>query len=165
MSQNDSPTHSCRVLLEQLGNTLTVSGFDADEVLRVSQGLADIVRNNPNQIVNYVDARHSTGATVNASGHDMNLQQTVGNALGEMDLSTLGEQLQQLRVEISRLARTPDENLALVNIAKAETAVADRDLSKTVEYLKSSGKWVLEVATKIGASVAGTAISHSLGLK
>ena len=164
MGQNEHRSHSCKVLLEQLGHTLEVSGFDAEEVLRVSKGLAAVATNSPSQIMNYIDARQSSGATVSAQGHDMTLRQSA-HALSDIDLSKLGEELRQLRVQLSRVAQTPDEDLALMNVVKAETAAADKDLSKTVEYLKRAGTWALEVATKIGTSVAGAAISHSLNLK
>jgi hypothetical protein len=162
-SHNDPRGHSCKVLLEQLGHTLEVSGFDADEVLRVSKGLAEVAKSSPSQIMNYIDARQSSGATITARGHDMNTQQTIG--LSDVDSVKLGEELRQLRIEISRLAQTPADDVALLNVAKAETAAADKEWSKTAGYLKNAGTWALDVATKIGTSVAGAAISHSLGLK
>jgi hypothetical protein len=33
------------------------------------------------------------------------------------------------------------------------------------ESLKSSGKWALDVATKIGVSLASEALKHSMGMK
>jgi len=41
----------------------------------------------------------------------------------------------------------------------------DKDLPKTVEYLKRAGTWTLDVATKIETTMAAAAISHALNLK
>jgi hypothetical protein len=87
------------------------------------------------------------------------------DAIGGVDLGRLAEELRQLRPEISRIADTPAQDTALLNLAKAETAVADQDVSKAAEFLKKAGAWVLDVATKIGTSVAAAAISNALQLK
>jgi hypothetical protein len=63
MNPDDRKAHSCRVLLGQLGRSLEVSGFDADEVLRVSKGLADVATSSTTQIMNYIDARDSSQPT------------------------------------------------------------------------------------------------------
>jgi len=39
------------------------------------------------------------------------------------------------------------------------------DPAKLAESLKSSGKWALDVATKIGVSLASEALKHSMGMK
>jgi len=163
VSGKDVKTHRCEVLMEQLGRTLKVRGFDPDEVLRVSKGLADVASGAPTQIATYVDARGSSGASVHTQVRDMSVGGST-SPLGDLDLVKLADELRQLCIELSRISRTPEEESALMNVVKAETSVGDRDFAKAAAYLKHAGTWALGVASKIGTSVAIAAIKHSMSL-
>lgn len=51
------------------------------------------------------------------------------------------------------------------SVMEAEVAAKVKDSSKVAESLKSAGKWTLDLASKIGASLAAEAIKHSMGMK
>ena len=50
-------------------------------------------------------------------------------------------------------------------VASAVVVAKHGQGSKALEYLSKTGKWVLDVATKIGTTVAAAAIKESLGIK
>lgn len=82
-----------------------------------------------------------------------------------MDLLSLAGDLLKLRQAMSEEAREPTHYIALGEVAKAEEAATAKDSSKVAESLKGAGKWALDVATKIGASLATEAIKESMGIK
>jgi hypothetical protein len=55
--------------------------------------------------------------------------------------------------------------MAIVDISAAKRAAEAKDSGKLAESLKSAGKWALDVATKIGVSLATEAIKESSGMK
>jgi hypothetical protein len=55
-------------------------------------------------------------------------------------------------------------DIAIGALANAEVAAKKDDESKTIEHLKSTGKWALSYAEKIGTGVAVAAIKFSLGI-
>ena len=55
--------------------------------------------------------------------------------------------------------------MALGEVARAEEAAKAKDSSKVAESLKAAGKWTLDIATKIGTSLATEALKESLGMK
>jgi hypothetical protein len=82
----------------------------------------------------------------------------------QIDASGLADDLRQLRTELSRLARTPAEDAALVSVTKAETAAWEKNVPKAVDYLRHATGWALQVAAKIGTTVASAALKHALDL-
>jgi uncharacterized protein YjbI with pentapeptide repeats len=97
--------------------------------------------------------------------HDMTFQQIGGNIEKAMDLSALADELTALREAMSREAAVSSHYIALGDVAKAEEAAKSKDSSKVAESLKGAGKWALDVATKIGTSLATEAIKESMGMK
>jgi hypothetical protein len=61
-------------------------------------------------------------------------------------------------------ATEPAQKFAAGAIAAAEQSARQNDGSKVIEYLKSAGKWALEVAEKIGVEVATGALNGALGV-
>lgn len=82
-----------------------------------------------------------------------------------MDLLELAGDLVKLRQAMSEEAKEPAHYISLGEVAKAEEAATAKDSSKVAEGLKGAGKWALDVATKIGASLATEAIKESMGMK
>jgi uncharacterized protein YjbI with pentapeptide repeats len=97
--------------------------------------------------------------------HDMTFNQIGGNIEKAMDLSELAGELATLREAMSREAAVSGHYIALGEVAKAEEAAKVKDSSKVAESLKAAGKWSLDVATKIGATLAAEALKESMGLK
>jgi len=101
----------------------------------------------------------------NAHAHDMNFTQ-IGSRMEEtIDLSQLAEELSKLRQAMKDEATEAEHDIAVSDIAKAEKAANAKDSSKVAEYLKSAGKWALDIATKIGVAIAAEALKQAMGLK
>jgi hypothetical protein len=66
---------------------------------------------------------------------------------------------------MSEEAKEPEHGTAIRAIATAEEAATAKDSSKVAESLKGAGKWALDVASKIGTSLATEAIKQSMGMK
>jgi hypothetical protein len=99
-----------------------------------------------------------------AHAHDMNFNQ-VWNQFGHgIDLLSLAGELSKLRAELKKKTTDPEHDIAVGSLAIAEQAAKKGDGSKTLEYLAKAGKWALDSATQIGATVAAEAIKKSLGI-
>lgn len=100
-----------------------------------------------------------------AHAHDMTFNQIGGNIERAMDLSALAGELATLRKAMGREATDTGHYIALGEVAKAEEAARANDSSKVAQSLKAAGKWTLDVATKIGTSLATEALKESMGMK
>jgi hypothetical protein len=78
-------------------------------------------------------------------------------------MSALATELARLRSEARKDATEPEHDIAVSDIAKAEQAAKEGQTSVVVQHLKSAGTWALDVATRIGTSVAVEAIKRSMG--
>jgi hypothetical protein len=104
----------------------------------------------------------------NAHAHDMtfNQIQRIGSQIAKsMNLAALANELEVLRQALKNEAVTEEHDIAVVDIGTAKRAAEAKDFGKLAEALKSSGKWALDVATKIGVSLATEAIKQSTGMK
>ena len=99
-----------------------------------------------------------------AQAHDMSFHQVSVQQLGHLDMRTLAVELASLRQGMKQIATEPDHDIAIGQIAAAETAAKKGDADTVLRHLKSAGKWSFDVATKIGVSVASEAIKKSMGL-
>jgi hypothetical protein len=99
-----------------------------------------------------------------AQAHDMTFNQVQYQLPSSIDLTQLAIELSQLRQQMKKEAVEPDHDIAVSDIARAEQAAKAGDRSKIVEHLKGAGKWALDVATKIGTSLAVEAIKSASGL-
>lgn len=99
-----------------------------------------------------------------AHAHDMTFQQIWNQAGSGIDLDKLAQDLSKLRQAMHAEPDSVDKDIALGEVAKAEAAAQKKDGPTALAHLKSAGKWALDVATKIGVSVATAALKSSLGL-
>jgi len=81
------------------------------------------------------------------------------------DLSELAGELATLRRAMKGEGTEPEHDAAVGEVAKAEQAAKAKDSSKVAESLKGAGKWALDVATKIGTTLASEALKESMGMK
>ncbi len=81
-----------------------------------------------------------------------------------VDLAELKEELSRLLEEARKYAKTPEQDMAVGEIARAEGAASGGDKVGALSHLKAAGAWVLGVAEKIGANLAAALIKESLGL-
>lgn len=116
-----------------------------------------------------VEAKNVTGSTIVVGKVDGNVTNTFTQASGAsentIDMSQLSEQLSKLREAMSQEAKDTDHYIAMGKVAEAEKAAQEKDLSGVLGYLKSAGKWTLDVATRIGVSIAVEVIKQATGLK
>ena len=103
---------------------------------------------------------HATNAAVN---------QTQMQPFAEIDPQFLAADLRALRIAMMREAAAnedgdPDQALAIAPIAGAEKAAQTGDVEAAFRHLKAAGKWAVEIASKIGATVAEKAIEAAAGL-
>jgi len=99
----------------------------------------------------------------NAHAHDMTFNQIWNQLQGSIDLAQLATELSALRQEMKKEAVEAEQDIAVSEVAKAEQAAMSGDGSKTLSHLRSAGRWALDVATKIGTSLAIEAIKKSMG--
>lgn len=108
------------------------------------------------------DAAGAAQAIRKSSAQEM--EQIVQTKLAGVDLPTLAEQLAVLRAAMRDEPDGPDRDIAIGSIAQAEKAAELGQPSKVAEYLKTAGRWALEVAEKIGVGVAVVAIRAVIGI-
>jgi hypothetical protein len=106
-----------------------------------------------------------TGGNQGAVGDESvahDFTQVSNQTLGSIDMTALATELSRLRAEARKDAVEPDHDIAVSELAKAEQAAKEGQASAVMQHLKSAGSWALDVATKIGTSVAVEAIKKSM---
>jgi hypothetical protein len=88
-----------------------------------------------------------------------NFQQIWNDNKEEIDLVKLADELELLKAEMVKEAKSGEEFEALTNVAHAQEAAQKGDGGKTFEYLSKAGKWTFNVAEKIGVGVAIAALT------
>lgn len=99
-----------------------------------------------------------------AHAHDIKFNQIWNENKNDIDLSVLAKELAKLRIELKKEGSEPDHDISIGAIASAESSAREGDGQKTLEYLSKTGKWALDVATKIGVPVATEALKKAIGL-
>jgi hypothetical protein len=95
----------------------------------------------------------------------MNFNQIWNEAGNTIPLPILAVELSKLRAALLQSAEEPEQYSDIGAIASAETEAKKGDGPKALEYLSKAGKWTLDIAAKIGTTVAAAAIKESLGIK
>lgn len=118
--------------------------------------------------INIGDTYNVSGQAV--AGPNVNVNEITFNQITNiidesMEYSQLADELSRLRQAMSQEARETEQHIAVGDVAKAEKAAKEEDSSNVVNSLKSVGGWALDVATKIGVSLASEIIKHSMGMK
>jgi hypothetical protein len=80
----------------------------------------------------------------------------------KIDLSELAKELSALRAALREQATELDHDIALASVAEAEKAAVEGDEAATVSALRKAGRWALDVAKQIGASLATEALKSAL---
>jgi hypothetical protein len=78
--------------------------------------------------------------------------------------SILSNELELLKAELAKRAKTPEELAAATNIADAHQAMKNGDQQTAFKKMKDAGAWAITVAAEIGKDVAAKMISQQLGL-
>ena len=82
-----------------------------------------------------------------------------------VDVAKLAIELGRVRTEMKKKADPDDavQDAEIGKIAQAESAAKAGDKSKALELLKGAGKWTLDVAKSVAASIVKDAIEGKLG--
>ena len=75
-----------------------------------------------------------------------------------IDLSELVSELATLSKKMTERSSEPGHQVSIGNVEAAKQSAENGDGAKTLEYLKSAGKWAIDVAREIGVAVAVSAI-------
>ena len=94
---------------------------------------------------------------------NMTFQQIWQQTQSSIDLETPSGELAPLRRAMRHAAEELSHDKAVAEVGAAEEAAQNGDGSLVLQHLKNAGKWALDVATKIGVSVASEALKKSLG--
>ena len=97
------------------------------------------------------------GASVSDLTQNQFVQQPV-------DVEALAEELGRVAQAARLRATDHEQRIATAHLESAEEEAKKGDGPKALEYLKSAGKWVLEVAEEVGAKVTAEVIKSQLGL-
>lgn len=93
------------------------------------------------------------GPNASASGNTFQQQVNVVRPLDGEEQRRIVEQLSMLVAELKARAEQPGEYAALADVAQAQLEAKNGDRSGVGKSLKRAGKWVFEVAEKIGVDV------------
>ncbi|WP_312834055.1 hypothetical protein [Comamonas sp.] len=102
------------------------------------------------------------GRSAKAKNNTFN--QVFQQAASEIDLSVLASELATLRSSLRQQATEIEHDQAVACIGAAESAAKKQDGAGALSHLKSAGMWTFDVATKIGTTVAASAIQTAMGL-
>lgn len=116
---------------------------------------------NGDQIINYGHA----GAIGRQSTGTINHQQQWAATANQIDLSQVVGELQTLRAELMKMAKTPADFQKLGLIAEAEEYAGKQDGPKVMEVLSKSGKWLFDFATAVGTDITAKLIAKATGLE
>ena len=97
-----------------------------------------------------------------AHAQNITFSQEWNQLRGTIDLPQLADELALLRQEMKKAATGPEQDIAVGAISAAEQAAKAGNGPKTLEYLKSTGKWALDLAEKIGLEIAPILIKSIL---
>jgi hypothetical protein len=140
----------------------------ADTIHSLNQGQTNEVLNVSVEEKIMGDSYSSVGQVAamgpNAQATDIKFQQLWTQEQNRLDLPQLACELRLLVEALGSEARDPEHQLDIGAIAAAEASAKAGNGPKTLEYLKKTGVWVLDVASKIGVPLAVAAIKAKAGL-
>ena len=114
------------------------------------------------------DEYHISGQA-GAVGPNAKAENNVFNQFGAnadpAQLQALAKELATLRLELKKEAAEPEQDVDVGEVAQAQVEAAKGNGQKALEHLQKVGSWVLDVATKIGVTIATQAIKDALGMK
>jgi hypothetical protein len=95
-----------------------------------------------------------------------NFTQVWSGQENKINLDVLAQELRKVR-DSGRVSAsgTPEEDVALAELAHAEIAATNGDGSKALSHLARAGQWALRIAVTIGVPVAVKALEAALGFE
>ncbi|QEM18897.1 hypothetical protein J3L21_04085 [Mucilaginibacter rubeus] len=104
------------------------------------------------------DNYNFNGGQFGAVGHEAKAENNTFNQANyqlpaNLNYEQLAAELDQLKTAMKGKADTPEEYLALAEVANARQAASEQDGNKVVQKLLGAGKWALDTAKDIGVGV------------
>lgn len=99
-----------------------------------------------------------------SQAHGITVNQIWNQVEGSIPLDQLGTELALLRQAMKKEATDPEQDVAIGAVAAAERASNSGNGPEALKFLRTAGKWGLDVAEKIGVGVATAAIKSVVGL-
>lgn len=99
-----------------------------------------------------------------SQAHDINFNQVWLQQSEKPDLSMLVSELSELRSAMRSQATTAQQDVSVAEIAYAEVEAQKGNGSEMLAHLAKAGNWALDVATKIGTSIAAEMIKKAMGV-
>ncbi len=116
----------------------------------------------------YVDAKYKIlGGNQGAVGDDASASQFAQSSHASpaaVELSLLATELSLLRPHLIASASQPEHYIAVAAVANAEQAAREGNESSSLDHLRRAGKWIWDVATKVGIGVATEAAKRAIGV-
>jgi len=111
-----------------------------------------------NIIYNMGDNYNINGGQVGAVGKEAKAEHNTFNQANyqlpaNLNYEQLAAELDQLKTALKDNADTPEQYLALAEVANAKQAATEKDGNKVVQKLLGAGKWVFDTAKDIGVGV------------
>lgn len=100
---------------------------------------------------------HNTGVAVGK-----NINQIWNEKQKDLDLPTLAGELSTLRMTMKETAVEPEHDIAVGEVAAAESAAKGGDGPTALQHLKNAGQWALDIAVRLAVPVATEAIKSAL---
>jgi hypothetical protein len=82
----------------------------------------------------------------------------------DIDMRALAKELEQLSEYLAADARDPEKEEDIATVVLAKKAAQRGDKGKALELLSSGGKWMIDAATQVGASLVAAIIQKQMGL-
>lgn len=113
---------------------------------------------------NYVNQGTAGAMGDNATNYGTSQQFIQAVPSSDIDMQALVAELVRLKSQLLSDATNSEHYHAVAEIESAKTAAEESDQVAVMRHLKAAGQWTLEVATKIGTSVAVAALKAALNL-
>jgi hypothetical protein len=157
---------SCKINLTELGRLWNRSEYPAPENQADKAPITFVGINMP---IHTGDNNTSYGPTAFMGRNDVR-DSTINQVYQDTqsgNIKLLAQQLAVLRAKLETQATDPARDLAIREVAAAQLAAEKGRESATFTHLAKlgkMGKWVLDIATSIGVTVAASAITQALKL-
>jgi hypothetical protein len=116
-------------------------------------------------VVNQYNNYGHSGAMGPQAVGTINIQQQWIESASKLNLSQMAAELETLRLEFIKSAKTQSDFEKLALIAEAEEFAEKHDGAKVMDALSKSGKWLFDFATDVGTELAAKLIAKATGLE
>ncbi|PSL42295.1 hypothetical protein CLV51_1153 [Chitinophaga niastensis] len=141
--------------------------YDFSRIIQTQKSFQILIEN-----LNFTHMENNKYKTVNSqvgamgdNAHAENFVQQ-SSITDNIDLNALAAELTKLRQHAKQESTdAPEHDEQIGALATAESAAKKGDKSKVMSALSTSGKWLLEIAEKIGVGLAVSVIKEATGIK